>query len=309
MKLNYGRCLSIITLPFLLIISTTLFAISINLNSTSEGGNSAFSGELMDSSCSDTGVVMFHGRGSSPTGPIVMELSSSLNRAGYTTLSIDNPLPLNQQVDFNSYVYDINTDNYVFPESYARMRSAINYLQSLGVKKIVIAGFSLGSRLSTAHVARGQIDELPVIGLIGIGMYGTSIDPLNISFTLDEVNIPVLDLYGDADTNAVNTASSRLAAYNTGTGVSYIQSIIACINGLNCHQLEGNKGDDSKKFEIAINSWMQSFAPASVITSCDQTVTETTNRVSGGSLSLVFIGLLIIITALRLHKKIIKMHV
>lgn len=303
MKLNYWQCLPVITLPFLLIISATSLAVPIDLNSTSEGGNSAFSGELMASSCSDTGVVMFHGRGSSPSGPIVMELSSSLNRAGYTTLSIDNPLPLNQQVDFNSYVNDINTDNYVFPEGYARMRSAINYLQSLGVEKIVIAGFSLGSRLSTAHVARGQVDELPVIGLIGIGMYGTSIDPLNISFTLDEVNVPVLDLYGDVDINAVNTASSRLAAYNTGTGVSYTQSVIACIIGLNCHQLEGNKGDDNKQFEIAINSWMQSFAPASVITDCEQTLANSTKSDSG-SLSLVFIGLLIIITALRFKRKI-----
>ena len=308
MKLNYWRCLPVITLPFLLIISATSFAVPINLNSTSEGGNSAFSGELMASSCSDTGVVMFHGRGSSPSGPIVMELSSSLNRAGYTTLSIDNPLPLNQQVDFNSYVNDINTDNYVFPESYARMRSAINYLQSLGVKKIVVAGFSLGSRLSTAHVARGQIDELPVIGLIGIGMYGTSIDPLNISFTLDEVSVPVLDLYGDVDTNAVNTASARLAAYNTGTGLSYTQSVITCINGLNCHQLEGNKGDDSKQFEIAINSWMQSFAPASVITDCEQTLANV-KKSDSGSLSLSFIGFLIIIIALRFNKKIKKRRV
>jgi len=303
MKISYWQCLPVITLPFLLFISAYSFAVPVNLNSSSEGGNSVFTGELMDSSCSDTGVVMFHGRGSSPTGPIVTELSASLNRAGYTTLSIENPLPLNQQVDFNSYVNDINADNYVFPETYARMRSAINYLESLGVKKVVVAGFSLGSRLSTAHVARGQINELPVIGLIGIGMYGTSIDPLNLSFTLDEVNVPVLDLYGDADTNAVNTAPSRLSAYNTGTGVSYTQSVITCINGLNCHQLEGNKGDDSQKFEIAINSWMQSFAAASVITACEQTLPNMKNSDSG-SLSLVFIGVLIIIMALRIHKKI-----
>lgn len=302
MKFGNWQCLPVMTLFLLLFMSRYSFAVPISLNSSAEGGNGVFSGELLDSSCSDTGVVIFHGRGSLPTGPVVTELSQSLNRAGYRTLSIENPKPLNQQIDFNSYVNDINTDNYVFPESYARMRSAINYLKSLGAKKIVVAGFSLGARLTTAHVARGQIDELPIIGLIAISMYANSIDPLNTSLTLDEVGVPVLDLYGDADANAVTTASSRRAAYNTGTGLSYTQSVITCINGTNCHQLEGNKGDDSQQFEIAVNSWVQSFAPVSVMSSCNEIITDNMVNTSG-SLSLVFIGIFIIIVALRFNKK------
>ena len=189
---------------------------------------------------------------------MVTEISDSLNRAGYITLSIANPLPLNQQTDFNSYINDVNSNNYVIPDAYARMRTAINHLESQGVEQIVVAGFSLGSRLATAHVARGQIDELPVIGLVSIGMYGTSIELLDISTTIDEVNAPVLDVYGDTDTNAVTTAVVRQNTYNAGTGTNYTQSSLVCISGLNCHQLEGIKGDDSKLFEIELNAWMQS---------------------------------------------------
>ena len=302
MKISSRQWLPVITLPIFLFISSHSIAVPVSLNSDAEGGDSTFSGELLDSSCSDTGVVMFHGRGSTPTGPVVNELSNSLNRAGYRTLSIENPVPLNQQVDFNSYVNDANTDNYVFPEAYARMRTAIHYLESLGAKKIVVAGFSLGSRLSTAHVARGQRNELPIIGLIGVGMYANSIDPLNTSFTLDEVSVPVLDVYGDADTNAVNTALSRQAAYNIGSGSSHTQTVIPCINGTNCHQLEGNKGDDSQKLEIVVNSWMQAFAPASVIGSCNEEVTDNTANASG-SLGLVFIGFLILSAAIKFNKR------
>jgi len=297
---------SFITLQILIALILPVHAATITLNSTAESGNSSFSAELLTSSCAKVGVVMFHGRGSTPTGPVVAEISGSLNRAGYTTISIDNPLPLNQQTDFNSYINDVNSDNYVFPEAYARMRTAINHLQSIGVEEVVVAGFSLGSRLATAHVARGQIDELPVLGLIGVGMYGTSIDPLNISTTVDEVTVPVLDVYGDADSNAVNTALARQNAYNSGTGTSYTQISLACISGLNCHQLEGIKGNDSQLFEIELNAWMQSFAPASVVSGCtpDTTSNSTPERAnSTGSLELLFIGLFLVVLALRTRYK------
>lgn len=280
--------------PLILVSSFSLHAETISLNSTTEGGDSIFSGELLTSSCAKTGVIMYHGRGSTPRGPVVEEMRTSLHRAGYTTLSIENPKPLNGQTDFTSYVNDVSSDNYVFPETYARMRTAINYLQSLGVEQVVVAGFSLGSRLSTAHTARGQVDEIPVIGMIGIGMYGTSIDPLNVSSTLDEVTTPVFDLYGDVDTNAVNTASARVSAYSSGTGLDYTQSVLTCIAGLNCHQLGGLKGSDSAEFEIHINAWMQAFAPASLVTGCIPTESPaSTPSSSGGALSLSFFTLLV----------------
>ena len=294
-----------ITLQILLALILPVHATTITLDSTAESGNSSFSAELLTTSCAKVGIVMFHGRGSTPTGPVVTEISDSLNRAGYTTLSIANPLPLNQQTDFNSYIDDVNANNYVFPEAYARMRTAINHLESQGVEQVVVAGFSLGSRLATAHVARGQIDELPIIGLVGVGMYGTSIEPLNISTTIDEVSVPVLDVYGDTDTNAVNTAVTRQNAYNAGTGTNYTQSSLVCISGLNCHQLEGIKGDDSKLFEIELIAWMQSFAPASLISGCTPVTTTNSPSETGssGSFELFFIGMLLVALALRIRNK------
>ena len=247
-----------------LLLAMPSSAVTVNLDSTGEGGSGAFSGELLESSCAKTGVVMYHGRGSTPTGPVVDELRTSLNRAGYTTLSIENPLPASGSPKiFNDYVTDVDA---VFVETYARLRTAINALESLGVEQVVVAGFSLGSRFVTAHVARGQKDELPIVGLIGVGMYGNSVDPLNVTLTLDEVTIPVLDVYGDADSTAAATAADRLAAY---AGTSYAQTKLFCLaSTANCHRLEGLKGNDSMPLEITVNAWMQAVAPAAVLPSC-----------------------------------------
>ncbi len=292
-------------LPALFVLLATVLpshAVTVSSNSTAEGGDSAFSGELLETSCAKTGVVLYHGRGLSPTGPVVEEIRTSLNRAGYTTLSIDNPVPLNGLTDFTSYVNDIGIDNYVFPEAYARMRTAINYLQSLGVEQVVVAGFSLGSRLASAHVARGQDDELPILGLVGVGMYANSIEPLNVSTTLDEVSVPVLDLYGDADTNAAITASARLAAYNSGAGQDYTQNVIVCISGLNCHQLEGLKGDGSMPLEVNVNAWMQAVAPATLVSGCTPTISTPSGGGGGGGSINVYLLLLFLYLLPALRK-------
>ena len=41
-----------------------------------------------------TGVIFLHGRGNTPNSKVVRQLRGSLANAGFTTLSIDNPVPL-----------------------------------------------------------------------------------------------------------------------------------------------------------------------------------------------------------------------
>jgi len=289
--------LRLATTGLLLALSLNAQGVTVALDSSAEGGAGAFGGELLEASCAAIGVVMYHGRGASPTGPVVEELRQALNRAGYTTLSIDNPIPLNGMTDFASYVNDLGGDNYVFPEAYARMRAAIDELASRGVQQVVVVGFSLGSRLATAHVARGQLDELPIIGLIGVGMYGNSIDPLNISNTLDEVSVPVLDVYGDLDSTAASTAAARASAYGSGSGTDYTQTMLSCSVGVNCHQLEGLKGDDSQPLEIQVNAWMQAFAPVTLVSGCSVT-SATPSGDSGGATNLYFMLLLAVLAPL-----------
>lgn len=235
-----------------------------------------FGGEFLAGAGSPkVGVILMHGRGLTPDSAVTRQLRNSLNNDGYSTLAIENPVPADyngngSQTDFFDYTQDVQSGaNFVFPETYARIRAASSYLQSLGVEQVVLSGFSLGSRLVTAHVARGQqAGDLPIVGLLNVGMYGTSIDPLNVVLTLDEVTVPVLDIYGDKDTNAVNTAAARVAAYG-GSPADYTQIVFECADisptySVNdCHKLRGNSLKDAydRPLETQARLWIQAVAP------------------------------------------------
>ncbi len=150
---------------------------------------------------------------------------------------------------------DINALNYVFPETYARIRAAIHDLENnnTGITKIVLIGFSMGSRMASAHMESGRLNELPVIGLVGVGMYGTSIAPLNVSLTIDGCDAPVLDIYGSDDTSAVNTAVARKTAYE-GSGIGTVITQIGTVD--QCHRLEGLKGSSNSPLELEVSGWI-----------------------------------------------------
>ena len=248
-------------------VSLSANAATISLSSIAEGGNTAsFNGLLLDGTAgSNVGVVLLHGRTGNSDSVVVSELRQSINSIGYTTLSIDEPVPATG-TNFIDYVNDVNGDNVVFPELYARVRTSINVLENRGITEVVLLGFSLGGRMASAHVARGQIDELPIAGMIGIGMYASSIgiDPLNTALTLDEVSVPVLDIFGDNDAIAVSTAALRLSAYNSGTGTNYTQTMVECIDSLiDCvpHHFDGYRGIGNPVLETEVNNWLASNAP------------------------------------------------
>ena len=142
---------------------------------------------------------------------------------------------------FCEYVADINVLNYVFPETHARLRAAIHYKAS-------------------AHMESGRLNELPVIGLVGVGMYGTSIAPLNVSLTTDGCDAPVLDIYGSHDVSAVNTAVARKTAYE-GSGIDRVITRVALtcdplLSTDQCHRLEGLKGSSNSPLELEVSGWI-----------------------------------------------------
>jgi len=255
--------------------STTVdTTVSLKLDSTTEAGSSVnFSAlllhPLLGNSSNTTGIVLLHGRGGNPDSAVVRQLRKDLHNRGFITLSIQEAVPATyiegdsvNKPPFQAYIDDINNnENNVFPETYARLRTAINELESRGMTQVVVIGFSMGSRIAAAHVARGHVDELPIIGLVGIGMYAglSDPDPLRTTLTLDEVSIPVLDLYGDNDTGSASTAIARKAAYDSGSGTNYTQISLTCDAGLttnDCHKLVNLKGTSTSPLEVAVSNWI-----------------------------------------------------
>ncbi|MFV2056678.1 MAG: alpha/beta hydrolase [Thiohalomonadales bacterium] len=260
----------IVATLFSVAIFASSTAYAIQLNSDIEGGSGPFNALLLQAAGTpDVAVVLMHGRTSNPDGAVVRQARNALNSAGYTTISIVNPHAgsyLSGQREFPDYIADIDALNYAFPEAYARIRTAINYLSDLGVKKVVLLGFSMGSRFMSAHIANNKKNEPPIIGFIGVGMVATSIAPLNQALTLESVTVPVLDIYGDDDIKAANSVSTRRAAYG-GDSTSYTVNRLDCASGLpvnDCHKLKGLKTLDGKGcrvFENSIITWVIANAP------------------------------------------------
>ncbi|MCC7484024.1 MAG: DUF3530 family protein [Burkholderiales bacterium] len=268
-------------------VAATPLDVHLVLDSTAYGpppsGGETFSGILREGAGAPAvGVILLHGRGLHPDSHVVGPLRASLNGLGYTTLSIALPVPADTDghpgaTDFQDYVNDASGPNYAFPELYARVRAAEDHLDSLGVERVVLIGFSLGSRMGAAYMARAaSASMLPVIAFAGVGMGTGSIDPLDAAATLDEVAVPVLDLYGSLDLSegVVAGAAARAAAYGSfpSPGPSYTRIVVpqsgAPLDN-DAHQFDNLHGTPESEVNqtrmlLDVGNWVSEHAPLPV---------------------------------------------
>lgn len=242
---SLGKVLSVIVL-------LTLIAGSAHATTeiTLDTGTETFTGLLLEGSDSpNVGVVFFHGRGQHPDGDVVRHLRNSLHADGYTTLSLENPVPVTGNTSFDDYkTHEDTIDDQVF----ARATAAVNELVSRNsrIDTLIISGFSLGSRFATAVAAAweqglliGISPGIELAGLVGAGMYSgigatsptiippATTDDINVYDTLRNLEliagIPVLDIYGHLDSSAADLAPARRAAY-AGNPDAYTQAELTC---------------------------------------------------------------------------------
>ena len=313
----------------LLVIASTTRAVPITLNAS----GTDFGAELLTGS-SNVGVIFYHGRASNPTGDVVRQLQNNLNANGYTTLSLSDPIPTTGTAysAYDSQEASINT------QVFARLDAALTEMANQGVQHVVLSGFSLGSRFMTAAAAAWQTGifdpsvDIDLLGLVGVGMYGdfylssptaanpTSLSDFNVLDTHSNLafidSIPVLDLFGSNDTQSVNNAGIRSAAYggdpsmymqaqlecppNNGTYYAYTGSSYVLYYGIdgsdikNCHKLRDgwtldNNGNYVDTFHVRSNA----SAPlqSTVDNFFAQYIEPRVSVPEPGSLLLMFIGL------------------
>lgn len=229
--------------------------VELRLDSRKFGGHDEFDGLWLEGrGAKRVGIVLMHGRNAHPDGAVVGRLRRSLNESGYSTLSIQNPVPRKGD-EFPNYVEDIKGEQYVFPEAYARIRTAIDELRRRGVREVVLLGFSMGARMHSAFLANGEAAELPVRGLIALSSGVNGVPPLNAASSLDKVAVPVLDVYGDGDADVAGSLEQRRAAYESGKGKSFSHF---AVRGGAPHNFAGFEGE----MERHVHEWMGSVAPA-----------------------------------------------
>ena len=151
-------------------------------------------------------AVIVHGLGVHPDWPqVIQPLRVALTERGFNTLSIQIPV-LENGVGSEGYApLLVDADN--------RINSAVNYLTAQGLEANVLIAHSLGSVMSTHYLAN---NANPFKRYVGIGM------PKTTAQYLSNIDIPVLDLYGNDDIPPVLNGT-KLKAQQSKHNSNYTQ--------------------------------------------------------------------------------------
>ncbi len=147
-------------------------------------------------------AIVVHGIGAHPNWPeVIHPLRSQLPDHGWMTLSVQMPI-LENQADTRDY-------EPLFEEVTPRFEAAIDYLRQQGIENIVILAHSMGAAMSTYYLASNP--DHPIRGFVGIGMNQSDIDIMDNASNLEQITIPVLDLYGSRDLDGVMASVKKRA--------------------------------------------------------------------------------------------------
>ena len=149
-------------------------------------------------------AIILHGRGFHPDWQdAINPLRVGLTESGWNTLAIQMPV-LEKQAKYYDYVP-------IFPEALPRIESAIEYAREQNNNKIILIAHSCGAHMAMAWVAAEKKVGKKIDAYVGIGMGATDYkQPMLNIFPLDQLKVPVLDVYAENDYPAVkNMAESR----------------------------------------------------------------------------------------------------
>ena len=148
-------------------------------------------------------AIILHGRGYHPDWKQVAKpLRLGLPEQGWTTLSMQMPV-LDKQAKYYDYLP-------ILPEAFPRIEAGIDYLKEQGFEKIVLIAHSCSVHMVMAWIDANRFRDIDAF--IGVGMGATDYQqPMKKPLPLDQLRVPVLDVYGAKEYPAVaNGAAQRL---------------------------------------------------------------------------------------------------
>ena len=187
-------------------------------------------------------VIVLHGIGVHPNWPqVVYPLRVELAELGWSTISLQMPILPN---DAEPYEYEP-----LFDEVAPRIDAGIRFLRDKGAEEIALVEHSLGATMGSYYLASNPNSNAIKV-FIGVGMgAGSGYLRMNITFSLERIKIPVLDLYGSDDLDrVVKTAARRAAAAKRARNGAYEQ---IKVDGAD-HFFEG----EEKELVGIVNAWL-----------------------------------------------------
>jgi len=163
------------------------------------------------------GVIIIHGSGVHPNWEdVIQPLRTELPKNGWATLSIQMPV-LRNEAEYHEYAP-------LFDEVAPRINAAVKNLQAKGIKKISIVAHSLGSAMSAYYLANNK--NTGIQSFVAIGMPGPRDDKrMDTVLALQNIKLPVLDLYGEKDLDYV-LESSKMRKEAGSKNNNYSQQVV-----------------------------------------------------------------------------------
>lgn len=211
-------------------LTATALLFSISVFAEKPGGS-----EYIDGGKNKSALILAHGRGKYPTWLVVDPLRIAVNdKLGFHTLSLQMPTGYDDWEDY--------ADG--FPEAYKTIKEGMRFLRDeKGVTKIFLMGHSMGGRMASSFVHENPKHSLS--GLIVSGCRNNGGHPLSCEENLQNVNIPVLDIWGGINGKDIEAASDRDSLVKK----TYKQVAIENAN----HKFEGYE----REFTSSVINWLK----------------------------------------------------
>ena len=135
----------------------------------------------------------------------------------------------------------------LYDEVAPRIEAAVKFLEDNGINNIVLIGHSQGASMTAYALSKSSFN---VTGFVAIGMGAYANDErMNSIKALEKISIPVLDIFGSEDLEAVlSSINERAAAAKKAGNANYTQINIAGAE----HMFDGKEDELIK----AIAGWL-----------------------------------------------------
>ena len=186
-------------------------------------------------------VIVMHGTGIHPDWQqVIQPLRVGLTEHDWHTLSIQMPI-LPNEAEYIDYAP-------LYDDVAPRVNAAIGYLRDNGINTVILIGHSQGSSMGAYYLSSSKQN---VDGFVAIGMGAYADDPRMDSISaLQKIKIPVLDIYGDDDSEAVlKSVKARADAAVKASNPDYTQVEVAASN----HFFDGNE----EALIEAVATWLE----------------------------------------------------
>jgi pimeloyl-ACP methyl ester carboxylesterase len=148
------------------------------------------------------GAILLHDADGHPDWPdVIRPLRTFLPPHGWATISIQLPR-LNSNDGYGAHQPLINT----------RIQKAAEQLRTLGLNNIALIGHGSGAMAAAAYLA-SHSDDQGIRGFVGIGLSVIKTEKSDdyLPSQLEKIKLPILDIYGSRDLDAVTTSAKTRA--------------------------------------------------------------------------------------------------